>query len=524
MARNMLQWCGCLLLVLLAPWALCMDEDMEMDVEDVTYASTSPTCVDEVFDMGPRLFERMERQPEMLQELKDTFAQGLLVNTDYTGMACVEMAITMVIDAFRAKYGTQASVRIHRGTEILPQCRAILCSKLAGDRGCPQHVFGNLIDFVSKATKRKLTSAHSAAGNALKQAISGRTAAARKKVVEAHGRKFMERLVAIMRTVTFDMGMVAKCHKCNGDCRVFAPEDVAASVTVVWAAGTPCTSWSSAGAKRGWVAESAISFVVWMFMILAALPCVVIHECTERFDVSVLKTTLGEYYHVFSYVFTPKLLGLPQTRMRRWTILLRKTRRALRLIPFSAEGFGMLLASKVVTTGYIFYCAPMDVVSAYIRRCAARRCLAEVQADGSDWSFEDVVAPCVRLRLLSYRRYVVRNDLPLNCIFNLQQAAEYWNHWSDKMPALMRRTTLLWSDVARRSLLPLEHLCVQGVPIFKRGRTDEERFNVELMALQGDLSDTAICSMSGNGMVLAVVASVFLFAIGGSTRQSESEC
>jgi hypothetical protein len=166
----------------------------------------------------------------------------------------------------------------------------------------------------------------------------------------------------------------------------------------------------------------------------------------------------------------------------------------------------------------------MDAVSAYIRRCAARRCLAEVQADGSDWSFEDVVAPCVRLRLLSYRRYVVRNDLPLNCIFNLQQAAEYWNHWSDKMPALMRRTTLLWSDVARRSLLPLEHLCVQGVPIFKRGRTDEERFNVELMALQGDLSDTAICSMSGNGMVLAVVASVFLFAIGGSTRQSESEC
>jgi hypothetical protein len=186
----------------------------------------------------------------------------------------------------------------------------------------------------------------------------------------------------------------------------------------------------------------------------------VIHEWTERFDVSVLKTTLGEYYHVFSYVFTPKLLGLPQTRMRRWAILLRKTRRALRLIPFSLEGFGMLFASKVVTTGHIFYCAPMDAVSAYIRRCAARRCLAEVQADGSDWSFEDVVAPCVRLRLLSYRRYVVRNDLPLNCIFNLQQAAEYWNHWSDKMPALMRRTTLLWSDVARRSLLPLEHLCV----------------------------------------------------------------
>ena len=93
---------------------------------------------------------------------------------------------------------------------------------------------------------------------------------------------------------------------------------------------------------------------------------------------------------------------------------------------------------------------------------------------------------------------------------------------SKVVPTLLTSTSALWSCRKQRLLTPRESLAVQGVPIFKRGRADEDRFGVEVLALHPDkkcrLSDRNIMLMAGNGMQQIAIGSVLLFVLATTKR------
>ena len=66
-----------------------------------------------------------------------------------------------------------------------------------------------------------------------------------------------------------------------------------------------------------------------------------------------------------------------------------------------------------------------------------------------------------------------------------------------------------------RTLLPLEYLCCQGVPVFGlvARRDSTPAFGVIRLALSDALSDTEVCQLAGNGMHLAAIGAVMLHVI-----------
>ena len=64
-------------------------------------------------------------------------------------------------------------------------------------------------------------------------------------------------------------------------------------------------------------------------------------------------------------------------------------------------------------------------------------------------------------------------------------------------------------------MLDLEYLCSQGIPVFGTIPQEESvpEFAVIKLAHSGELSDTEILRLTGNGMHLAVVGSVELHVI-----------
>jgi hypothetical protein len=485
---------------------------MEMDVDDVsTSVADMPgaQAIEDVWATTETIFEQMAAQPNggnMIAELRSCFALGILVNTDYSGMGCAEMGITLLKDLIEKSFSSQsvdiAQVTFWRGSDILPCSRQVLRNSMGGGRGCPLHVFGDILLFVPLAIRGYLKEAHAdeVKRSSMKIARAMHRGSGKHRIDQIKrdfSRTVVSKLIGIMEDYTFDLSATSHCYRCDTQCRIHGPESIEDSVTKVAIAGTTCTSWSSVGKGNGWLGDSALAFIVWAFALLAALPCIIIHECTPFFDVDILHRLFGNLYFISTFIFSPTLLGLPQTRKRRWTLLMLKTRRRLR-IPFNVEGFGSIFQRRVVSNGQLFFCAPKDVIQAYIRKLAGNRGLPLAMANGEPWPLVSVLPPSLRLMLYRYQQHARQAEHPTSSIFNLRQRPEYWAQMGSLMPTLLRHSTL-WSGLQERVLIPMEHLCVQGVPVFALGRTDEERFSVELLALAGELSDQQIVSLSGNG-------------------------
>ena len=53
---------------------------------------------------------------------------------------------------------------------------------------------------------------------------------------------------------------------------------------------------------------------------------------------------------------------------------------------------------------------------------------------------------------------------------------------SEMVPTLLTKTSVSWSMLAERLLIPMEHLAVMGVPVFREGRDVGRMFGVEILA------------------------------------------
>ena len=257
---------------------------------------------------------------------------------------------------------------------------------------------------------------------------------------------------------------------------------------------------------------SALPFLVWAFETLAWKPDLIIHECTEAFDTNSLLKMFGAFYAMFTFIFCPNDLGWPARRRRRYTLLVDKARR---LIPYQVNQllFSALFFRRCVLDGHVFWCAPSDMVAAFLAAGAARKHMPQTDEDGRPWANRDVLSEGYLQRLLGYERMLKRARRNLTkYIYNIHQTCTYTRSMSPIVPALMTRTSVIWSGTHQRVLIPEECLRVMGIKAC--GDNQHAAAGVERLHKNGKLNDHQVNLLAGNAMVQIAVGAVLMFALG----------
>ena len=266
------------------------------------------------------------------------------------------------------------------------------------------------------------------------------------------------------------------------------------------------------GRKLKWVAFSALAFLVWSFDTFHAQPHAIVHECTSDFDPKYLAMVFGAVYTMSSFVFSPKDVGYPASRPRRYTLLLHR-KLCVASVPYTLADFGNLSFRNCISTGHQFWECPQHVVDVFLQKLARKKSLPPLQSNGDTWPCRDVLTQSTLMRLLGYERLAKKLRRRASYIVNLQQSVSFMKSLSEFAPTLLTGSSSLWSTRHNRLLAPAQHLVVKGIDLYD-SRTDTERFPIELLTLSGQLSDKAILAMAGNGMCLIAVGSVTLFTLG----------
>ena len=225
-------------------------------------------------------------------------------------------------------------------------------------------------------------------------------------------------------------------------------------------AGSTCTAWSRMGKKRKWSAFSAIVFMIWAVSTLSARPDFILHECTEDFDVATLELVFSALYLITSFVFSPRDLGIPASRPRRYSILVLRARFEP-TVQYALEGFGNMFFRRLQCNGHAYWTAPVALVDAMVQTMASKKGLPSTQPDGSQWPIREVMSSSKHTKLLGYERLCGKTRRRLQYIVNIHQTSSHCHGLSDIAPCLMTATSTVWSMTHNRMLIPLEHLCAR---------------------------------------------------------------
>ena len=157
-----------------------------------------------------------------------------------------------------------------------------------------------------------------------------------------------------------------------------------------------------------------------------AEPDVIIHECTQHFDFTILRSIFGVVYIVMSMVTSPVDLGYPASRPRRWTIMLHRARRTP-AFTLTRPVFLELFGRRRIASGHVFWFAPTELVATHIRKMAGQRLYGRGNGDEDDIEADidiaarDVLQPGVYQRLLNYERTCRRSRRRPRFVVNLCQ-------------------------------------------------------------------------------------------------------
>jgi hypothetical protein len=490
------------------------DSGMEQDVESSHYRC-GPASIEELWRWTPKLladlFSRDEvREIGLFENLKAAMARGLLAVTDCSGMGMPEMMLGSVADSL-VDHGVDARVQIWRSSDSgRVQRKVALCT--AGRGPTPEHVFSDIVEYIPKSTlacvKETLQAYQVQVDAMVNDGCEQRTA------VESLHHDMMVSVCKVMKKSQFNLEATAWCCRCDKHCAVHPPAFESRGRTTMAISGTPCVSWSSMGKQHGWMATSLLPFVAWAFTVRAWRPSIIIHECTPTFDDSIFTLIFNDdvdEYDIQSFVFSPEDIGVPLMRNRRWTILVHKTARAPALTcPFSKLGFGNIFSRSLAADGHIFWCAPANTVAEAASSLAKKR-----KAIENAWDDVALLAVGSQKNLEAYMKlWQEKNPGGEHVIFNVTQKPEFFKSMPCLLPTLLTKTSVLWSTLHERPLLPEEHVAAMGVPFFAEQRSIQERFGIEILMLEGQLTSAEMKLLAGNTMCSTACASVLIFALG----------
>ena len=116
------------------------------------------------------------------------------------------------------------------------------------------------------------------------------------------------------------MKSTAFCYKHGAEC----PLRTACAGMRGDVSGTSCTDESSMGLRRSFKGKTSLSFAVWLTEIKWFYDFSV-QEITSLFDSSIFERLLPEFSYT-SKILSPSQFGLPYSRPRKFTILLRRAK------------------------------------------------------------------------------------------------------------------------------------------------------------------------------------------------------
>lgn len=258
---------------------------------------------------------------------------------------------------------------------------------------------------------------------------------------------------------------------------------VAARPGDIHVAGSPCTDWSSMGQQQKLSGPTAAAFLVWTRWMLDNEPTIIIHENVKRFPVRILVELFGASYSVHSIELTPKEVGWPIARPRRYSLLLKKGRATLqRPLVELKEAFHQ----EVKLKGINFF----------VQR------LQHQELPGWQQHF-----------LAGYRASGATAD---GSIVDLSQ-----NPWRGRgrqsaadgsCPAITRSSGTLWSEDRQRAMTGLERLAAHGIPVFSWAASAALTHPRSFANFKG--KEGALTYFAGNAMHASCIGGVLAWMVG----------
>ena len=496
--------------------------DLEFDMApESSPLSPGPTSAMGVFGWAHQFLELLSVRGKNLfgvdlsQEVRNFMMTGITLCTEYSGMGGPEACMQEITQATNTP---AECVVCHHASDIEPTCRQVLLAH--HQSGCsPGCVFGDILERCEAHKVQKLQ--WLAARLRANAAAATERGMPKPKAMRKYGAEFLQRADQLMwsdvqqiqqRGRSFKQ---AHCYRHDQHCAVYPLRRGNASI-ILMIAGITCTAWSSMGKEDGWLGPSAIAFVVFIREVLLNSPDCVILENTANFDVAGL-APLQSMYTILVLKFSPTLLGVPATRMRKYMVLIKRCKLQWRpeLERFGLQiAFQKLFERKIMIGAVDLLRASKEDVQAYKNTFLQRSHLPALRASGREWSFFQSLPGGMRGMIRNHEACAAQTEKaePTEqtgrkaLIATIGQSPAR-NPPRECCPALLRKTKL-WSLLDRRLCLPGEHLELMGYNIYGPGAVS---FAEELISMKPQ----AQVELAGNGMHACAIGSVLLFLLCG---------
>ena len=438
-------------------------------------------------------------------------SKKVLVTTSYSGIGVPEIAFTFLKRAFQ-QHGGDLRYAFHASTDFDQLCQRVLSAH--HQQSASDHLFGDLLEKIPQerlAALKEMQTRYLARFNAgVKKNSLNR--ADRKALLLKLGRSFVaEGLKYLSENRAFEKDCSCYCSKHLQKCRVW-PDKVAGELRLE-AASVTCTPWSSSGKQMGWLDVQSIASIVWMHSMLIAEPCILVHECTRYFDVEVLERVFQHQYLFATNVFGPEDMGIPCSRERRYTVLIRKDLGG-DLSLFAGRCFHQLISARVTANANIFLRASDSEVTAFLNTFAEQRGLVpESSAAGLRASI--ILSPWLRSQLEKYKQLIENSDRfagKARVFVDLSQDPAQRPRVNEMIPCLLRNS-FIYSMELKRPLHPLGMMAVQCLPIMLPQDSAFASLCPWPAEFLASLSRAQMQQILGNTMCLPAVGSVLMCAL-----------
>ena len=173
-----------------------------------------------------------------------------------------------------------------------------------------------------------------------------------------------------------------------------------------------------------------------------------------------------------------------------------------------SEVFNAAAPKRVVTDGGMFLCAPQPVLDSALKAMFAKSRLQVPEEGLRNFNMLSLLSFSVRQRLAQFRKaWAEDNPDPQSAkeaLSDISQNFGLWKPFHEWMPTLKKNTVVV-SLKQKRFMIPLEHFCVNGLPLFCD--IDEDSVAIPLQVFLNTSESQAQCR-AGNMMHLAVVGSI----------------
>jgi hypothetical protein len=470
------------------------------------------------------------------------FKQGMSLVSAYTGQASAEQAVEYMSVAL--EHSGSFDPKEHHGIktaqacDIKPMCHRVLNSFPEHCR--PEHIFGDLVARLPPALVRQI--------DELKPT---RAEYAEHPDVVASAHEAITALIKNNLHGCFEEGCERYCFRHKGMCKMYEHEarkgDDGKPRPRVFLAGVSCLDSTKAGLRRGNLGPGFIPLIVFLAERRVRQEDMGVIECTTEFDEQLVMEWLSDLYDIHSLNLTPRQLGLPYDRDRKFVLFfLRKSTVVLSDVNLIPMMFGRSLPTvgcSAEMMGDMFACAPAAVVQDVLEKEAAKKGLSPpiqwrtILSSGHQQHlrlYEQLRK--TRLQAEVLRRWVddafevfdfnfdmdnVEESMLDPCLVDLSQNPVQRQRISKHLMTLLQQS-FIWSMKLKRPLLGQEHLVAQGVPVFEfESTTPSCSFRCPYASVIPELSQHALRSMAGNAICVPVIGTLLAFVFASTMPRED---